>query len=452
MRLLAHTRMVAVAMAVGVVLSAAGMTGAAAGSAHAPAASGAQLWARRYAGPASLPGAQEAAVAYSPDGKTVLVTGTTVQGIVTIAYNAATGARRWLRLFGAEFYTAYAMAVSPDGKRVFVTGGTGANGGYATVAYNAATGARAWAASFNGPKPSTSVPHAIAVSPSSGTVFVTGYTDSLSAGIRYATVAYSAATGTRRWTRLYRAAGAGHNNQATAVAASPGGRAVYVSGWSFGSARPAFETIAYSAASGKVLWMRHYRNVYDLTVSIAVSPGGKTLFVAGSRPGDYVTVAYATANGAQRWTRTYTPGANRANAVAVSPDGKSVFVTGSSEDAGLTDGYLTIAYNAATGARRWTKVYHPARTGDQGFSIAVSPRGNRVYVAGLVTPDSGGATQHYGTIAYAAATGARLWARQYKIAASGAFPAYTLAVSPRGSALVVSGTSHSGYATVAYSG
>lgn len=452
MSLLSHGRILAVAAAAGVVLSAAGMTGAAARSAHAPAASGAQLWAQRYAGPASAPGAEEAAVAYSPNGKTAFVTGTTVKGIVTIAYNAATGARRWLQTFGAEFYTAYAMAVSPDGTRVFVTGGTGGNSGYATVAYNAATGARAWAASFNGPKPSTSVPHAIAVSPSSGTVFVTGYTDDVSGTFRYATVAYSATTGARRWTRLYKAAGAGHDNQATAVAASPSGKAVYVSGWSFGSGRPAFETIAYSAASGKVLWMRRYRNVYDQTVSIAVSPGGKTLFVAGSLPGDYVTMAYATANGAQRWARTYTPGANRANAVAVSPDGKSVFVTGSSEDSNLSNGYLTVAYNAATGGRRWARIYRPAKTGARGMSIAVSPSGKRVYVAGLVYPDSGGDTQHYGTVAYAAASGARLWARQYKIAAGAANPAYTLAVSPRGSALVVSGTSHGGYATVAYSG
>src|SRR5215469_16513032 len=63
---------------------------------------------------------------------------------------------------------ATAVAVSPDGNTVFVTGG-------ATVAYDAATGAQLWASRFTGPF-QFDFASSIAVSPAGGTVFVTGLT------------------------------------------------------------------------------------------------------------------------------------------------------------------------------------------------------------------------------------------------------------------------------------
>jgi outer membrane protein assembly factor BamB len=65
----------------------------------------------------------------------------------TVAYNAATGAQRWV-----AYHNAYTggdpvyVAASPTGTRVFVTGPSGGatTDHYATIAYNAATGAQLW--------------------------------------------------------------------------------------------------------------------------------------------------------------------------------------------------------------------------------------------------------------------------------------------------------------------
>jgi len=114
------------------------------------------LWIERYNGPSTtFNDDQAAAVAVSPDGSAVFVTGKSIAfamtndptyDYTTVAYDAATGSRLWTRRcykYGPDD-SASAVAVSPDGNTVFVTGtsGNGTPGtGYATVAYRASTGA-----------------------------------------------------------------------------------------------------------------------------------------------------------------------------------------------------------------------------------------------------------------------------------------------------------------------
>jgi WD40 repeat protein len=452
----------------------------AAGAARA-AVPGSQLWVSR------LNGGFARAVAVSPGGATVFVTGNSFGGTsgsdyATVAYDAATGAQRWAsRYNGPANRTDYALsvAVSPDGATVFVTGASfgGRNRAcchsdwdYATVAYDAATGAQRWASRYNGPGNVADQASSVAVSPGGATVFVTGNSFGGASSTDYATVAYNAATGAQRWVSRYNGP-ANSADQASSVAVSPGGATVFVTGKSRGATSGQdYATVAYNAATGARRWASRYNapaNRGDRASSVAVSPGGATVFVTGTSRGrtsgmDYATLAYNAATGARRWASRYNGPKNAddgAVSVAAGPGGRSVFVTGTSPGRASGMDYATIAYNAATGAPRWTRRYNgPASGADTASSLAVRPGGSAVFVTGTSFAGTSGGTSlsDYATVAYNAATGARLWASRYH-GPAGQSDAFALAVSPDGSKVFVTGftvgeTTRPDYATVAYQG
>jgi hypothetical protein len=60
-----------------------------------------------------------------------------------------------------------------------------------------------------------------------------------------------------------------------------------------------------------------------------------------------------------------------------------VYITGPSYGGATDYDYATVAYNAATGARLWVNRYNgPANDEDDAYSVAVSPRGDKVFVTG----------------------------------------------------------------------
>ena len=81
------------------------------------------------------------------------------------------------------------MAVSPDGTTVYVTGTSGSDQGYATVAYSAATGSQLWASRYHGPANDGDA-CCVAVSPDGTAVYVTGDSYGGPTDYDYATVAY----------------------------------------------------------------------------------------------------------------------------------------------------------------------------------------------------------------------------------------------------------------------
>jgi hypothetical protein len=133
-----------------------------------------------------------------------------------------------------------------------------------------------------------------------------------------------------------------------------------------------------------------------------------------------------------------------------------VYVTGSSDAPNGQSNYATVAYNAATGAQLWVDRYNgPANGYDGAWSVAVSPGGGTVYVTG--SSDAPNGQSNYATVAYNAATGAQLWVHRYNGPANGYDGAWSVAVSPGGGTVFVTGTSasrHTGpdFATIAYSG
>jgi hypothetical protein len=383
------------------------------------AVTGAQLWASRYNGPAN--GADEAqSVAVSPSGRMVFVTGYSLgassqQDFATVAYNAVTGAQMWVKRYngtGNSYDSAGSVTVSHTGRTVFVTGlSAGASSGfdYATIAYDAATGARLWVQRYNGPGNGFDEAHSVVASRHGSSVFVTGYSEGARSGSDYATVAYDAVTGAQLWVRRYNGPGNDYD-EAWQIAVSPHGRQVFVTGTSAADASLDYATVAYGAATGERLWVRRYNgpaNDLDVSWSVAVSPHGRQVIITGASAGsgsnlDYATIAYRARTGTQLWLKRYNGpgnGMDVARSVGFSPDGRVVFATGGS--LGISSGrdYATVAYDSATGSRLWVRRYSgPGNNWDSAFSIAVSPVGRMVFITG----ESVGRTTHYdyATVAY----------------------------------------------------
>jgi len=244
-----------------------------------------------------------AAIAVSPDSSMVLLAGSG-PGADVVAYNAATGARLWSqKLCGFSMCSGADVKVSPDGSTVYVTGEVpwgGPPGSYGTEAISAATGHELWRQRY---EQGFSTPASLAVSPDGSMIYVTGTTGTktVTPMSDYTTVAYRS-TGAQAWVAHY--AGPAKDSTAAKVVVSPTGSTVYVTGTS--GARPAqgvaytrIVTIAYSAATGSQLWRADYgvRKQNSSAVALAVSPDGSTVLVTGTsqrRSGSYLaTVAYA---------------------------------------------------------------------------------------------------------------------------------------------------------------
>lgn len=439
------------------------------------AAPGAQLWVSRYDGPAgSYP--VPAAIAASPDGSAVFVTGTlggrhkVHLGYVTVGYDPATGRQLWVRRYagpGKSGDRSAGIAVSPDGQIVFVTGtSTLRQSGYAfaTIAYSASTGRQLWLRRHDGSGDYADA-RALAVSPDGKTVFVTGYSGGEygpQANDAYTTIAYDAATGARRWISRLNGRANG-NNQARNIAISPDGSTVYVTGRGYSpTSRYDDLTVAYNAATGTQRWASRYNgpaNGNDFANAVAVAPDGQSVYVTGGSRGrsspqgtrDFATtVAYSAATGAQRWVAR-SSGSGMGGSVAVTPNGRSVIVAGPGIGTGLNQ-YSAVVYNAATGAVAWTqRVLELQCCGFLGSqTLAVSPDSSTIYVTGAPL----GNCCKSGTVAYAAATGTRLWQSIYDGPGKRTDWANTLALSPDGSTLYVTIQSNpvnsGGIATIAY--
>lgn len=273
------------------------------------AATGGLLWEIAYP-ILSIYGEHPSALAVSPEGGRIYVTGTVQSGddkndILTLAFDAATGAQLWeTRYEGPADSRNYGVdaAVSPDGAAVFVAGGGYQVNGYdaLTTAYDAATGAEIWVVSHNGPANDYDAADALAVSKDGRTVFVAGTSTSLESNRDFAIFAYDAASGAVKWRVLTDRGGA---EQAVALAASPDGGALYVTGYTYplpaSDYDPDFLTLAYATTTGAELWSARYQGTgskRDLPAALAVSPAGNAVYVTGASETDtsfaVATLAY----------------------------------------------------------------------------------------------------------------------------------------------------------------
>jgi DNA-binding beta-propeller fold protein YncE len=404
--------------------------------------------------------------------------GSAGEGYATSAYAADSGRELWVARY-RRFASAEpaALAVSPDGLLVYMTGwapGRDGRPSYLTLAYRSDTGAEVWTALYSADE--FAVASAIAASPDGESVYVTGASGARGS-FDHATVAYDSQTGRELW--VSRNERRGGFDEPVELAVSPDAQRVYVTG-TFASADEGYDyaTVAVKAATGEQVWLARYDGPSrhrDTTASLAVSPDGSRVYVTGSSTrlygggkyavGDIATIAYRATTGARLWVvRHKTPASilpplgtvhasNDAAALAVSPDGTRLSVTGGSgrwkrtgsNGAEETNDFGTVAYRAATGTKLWVARYNGPRDDfDSATSLAVSPDGTRVYVTGWSdTPDSGSAhdVSAYATVAYSASNGRKLWVARYSGPVRGHNAPDAIAVASDGSRVYVTGSS-----------
>jgi PQQ-like domain len=371
------------------------------------------------------------ALVVSPDGTRVFVTGVTsifTGAIETVAYDASTGARQWDVTNNARSDVPVAIGVSPDGASVFVVGESSHGGDYdfLTIAYDAATGTESWEARYdNG---GGDFPKSLVVSSDGARVSVLGSV--LGPGVNqgsFAVVSYDATTGTQLWESVIQSTGLG--DAPFSLGVSPDGGTLFAAGYNQATATITnFLVVALDATTGQTTWLSRYHDRVlrqDQAFSLAVSSTGAQVFVTGcasdefgygacaSTP-DYLTVAYDAVTGARQWAVLYNgpiDGVDVARAIGVRPSGDLVYVTGYSDQLATTDA-VTIAYDASTGSQVWLDAYDgPTNRSDAGCCLAVSADGSRLVVTGS---SSGFGSETWSTVGYAAGTGHRVWTASYR--------------------------------------
>jgi outer membrane protein assembly factor BamB len=421
------------------------LLGASPGSGQMTAAPGSQLWASVYHGPGARSN-QASAVAFG--GRKVFVTGTSSSTAnseyATVAYDAATGQQLWARRFrGPGIHnSATCITASKDGTRVFVSGASdrtlSGRPDYTTVAYNASSGQELWVARYDGPAHGADYPSSIVLTSGGNRLFVTGGSTN-----DYATVAYDAATGTQLWASRYDGP-VSSSDYASAIALNANDTKVVVTGTSDTgeSTSGDYATVAYDAATGQQLWVNRYNGAFngsDRAVAVAVA-GGRTYVSGTSLEGnaDYTTIAYDTATGATVWRRSEDIiELDSAEAMVANSDGTEVFVSGYP---------YTIAYSAS-GQLLWE---------DQ-FRDPSNPTSETAHAHALVLDGYGkliATGTRYRTVFYDVSTGNGGWVSQDDNDSSS--NASSIAVNSAGSKVFVTGwriqtqSAPSDYLTIAY--
>jgi DNA-binding beta-propeller fold protein YncE len=316
----------------------------------------------------------------------------------------------------------------------------------------------AWEAGFDGPESGSDTVASMVLSPNGKSLFVTG---TLTTGVgqqglwpttAFGTIAYETRTGKQLWLAPYESP-LGQPNRAVDLDVSRNGKLLVVTGYVRIGLGSGIATVGLDPRTGRQLWEAAYSvDPAQRVTDVVVSPDSSRVFITGSRnaitPGgfingypDYLTVSFHAENGDVLWHDVYHGESDLfdgASTLAVSPDGRVVYVTGSSGTGAqphIRSDIATLAYDAATGERRWVSRYPslPSHSA-QGEEILLSPNGRMVYVAAGYQETTEPWTEHVLLIAHDAATGTERWVATQTV--GGAAPVHSV-LSPDGRQLFV---------------
>lgn len=254
------------------------VTSAAAGQTTAYAtATGAQLWQDPAGGNA---------LALSTDGSTLAVTGSAANGRgQTETLTAATGATIWQTTYPAQ--AAFTTVALNSGATTVFVAGTGPQK-FITAAYDATTGHQSWAGTAYSDNAASAVT-GLAVANGGATLVEVRSSAAMSDGVlvsHWKTLGLTPASGASAWTASFTdPAGAQEGGTtAAALAISPDGSTAYVTGTAAAASGSDFwVTNAYTTAAGAKLWQGNYNGrIHNDAAAVAVSPDGSSLFVTGS--------------------------------------------------------------------------------------------------------------------------------------------------------------------------
>jgi len=196
-------------------------------------------------------------------------------------------------------------------------------------------------------------------------------------------------------------------------------------------------TLVRYASDGRLQWRLDLSRTRPLVARLLVDNAGNA-YLAFSSVGDGqdIQLHKYNASGVLLWSQVISTGffANDiATSLAFGPDQTDVVLTG--DIAGGAD-WITAAYDAVTGTRRWVVA---AAEGTAARDVAVDA--TRVYVTGQ---GNAGISAFLTVVAYDRATGARLWRTDKKAADSQNAAGLRIARAPDGS-LVVTGQTLRGF-------
>lgn len=250
-----------------------------------------------------------------------------------------------------------------------------------------------------------------------GNVVYTGFCYNVDTGglPKLVTAKLNGANGNEIWHNIYSYAAVDGLNYGQSVAVD-GQNNVYVTGnVSTDGMLSDLCLLKLSPINGNRLWVKTYGTTQtdDLGRKVIVAKNGDVIvtgYTTSNGEMDYYTGRYLSADGNLVWQKIYqgSGGEDQATSVAADANG-NIFVTGYSEATGDQD-IVTIKYSASAGDLLWEKRYDGSDHGnDGGWDIAVDASGN-VVITGYSSSGLGVDQKSDSmTLAYAAATGTKLW-------------------------------------------